>query len=328
MHVIWFDRPLRPEYLHLLPASVRAIGPADGQRENRFAALPAAQAIIAGGSTQYTAEVIAAGPNLRAICRTGIGTDNVDIAAATDRGIAVCNAPDGPTVSTAEHTIALLLAVAKFLEPSEQLLRQGARIDFFNQHVGVELMGLKLGLVGMGRIGRRVARIASQGFEMRVSSFDPGLSDSDFLELGVRRVKDLDALLQESDVVSLHVPLAPQTHHLVNWERLKLMKRGAILVNAGRGGLVDEAALLEVLQSGHLLGAGIDVFEHEPPPADHPLLHLPNVVATPHVAAATGASKARLWEAAINQAVDVLEGRRPANLVNPAVWKETALQPN
>lgn len=328
MHVIWFDRPLRPEYSHLLPASVRAIGPADGQRDNHFADLPLAHAVIAGGSTQYTAQVIANAPQLRAICRTGIGTDNVDIAAATTRGIAVCNAPDGPTISTAEHAVALMLAVAKSLKPAEELLRQGARIDFFNQHPGVELMGLQLGLVGMGRIGRRVARIAAQGFEMRVSSFDPGLSDGDFAALGVQQARDLDTLLQEADVVSLHVPLTTQTHNLINRERLSLMKRGAILVNAGRGGLVDEAALLDVLQAGHLLGVGLDVFEHEPPPADHPLLHFPNVVATPHVAAATSASKARLWESAITQAVDVLEGRRPPNLVNPAAWNERALPTN
>lgn len=311
-----------------MPSSVHAIGPVDGQREMHFADLPMAQAIIAGGSTQFTSDVMATAPNLRAICRTGIGTDNVDIAAATSRGIAVCNTPDGPTISTAEHAIALMLAVAKGLQPSGLLLREGARIDFFNRHPGMELMGRQLGLVGLGRIGRRVARIAAQGFEMRVSALDPSLSDGDFDALGVRRAADLDVLLEESDVISLHIPLTPQTHNLINRDRLNRMKRGAILVNAGRGGLVDEAALVEVLKSGHLLGAGLDVFEHEPPPADHPLLQLRNVVATPHVAAATGAGKARLWEGAIEQAVDVLEGRRPAHLVNPRVWKETALKSN
>jgi len=160
-----------------------------------------------------------------------------------------------------------------------------------------------------------------------VISFDPHLSDEEFSAIGVRRMASIDELLQQADVVSLHVPLTPQTRHLINRERLALMKPNAILINASRGGLLDEEALKEALETGHLRGAGLDVFEQDPPPPDHPLLQLENVVATPHVAAATGASKARLWASAIGQAIDVLEGRRPAHLVNPEVWPQQSSLP-
>jgi D-3-phosphoglycerate dehydrogenase len=323
MHVIWFERPLPPEHQHLLESPVRRIGPMPNEKGDRFVELPEAEAVIAAGGTRYSDELLARAPRLRAICRTGIGFDNIDLAAATRRGIAVCNAPDGPTVSTAEHTMMLLLAVAKRLASAEKKLREGRERDHFNTHDGLELMGLQLGLVGLGRIGRRVARMAA-GFDMQVLAFDPYLSDTVFFELGIPRAASLDALLEHADIVSLHVPLTPESRHLIGREHLARMKPNAILINAGRGGLVDEAALLEALQSGRLRGAGLDVFEQEPVSPNNPLLALDNVVATPHIGPATSAGKARLWKAAIGQAFDVLEGRRPAHLVNPEVWPQQA----
>lgn len=288
-----------------------------------MASLPAADAIVAAARVRYDASLFAQAPLLRAICRTGIGYDNVNVADATKFGIAVCNVPDGPTISTAEHAVCLLLAVAKNLHRSSRVLRDDVRGDYFSMFTGIELDGQTLGLVGLGRIGSRVAR-AARGLGMHVLAYDPYLNRDLAREVGAETAASLDDVLDRADVISLHVPLTAETRHLVNAERLANMKRGAILINTARGGLVDEAALLAALESGHLRGAGIDVFDTEPPPADHPLLSHPNVIATPHVAAATTAAKARLWKGAIRQALAVLEGQRPAHLVNPEVWPVSA----
>jgi D-3-phosphoglycerate dehydrogenase len=319
MRKIWFERPLPPEHAGLLAGRAAPIGAADPAGGDPMASLEAAEAIVAASRVRYDASLFAKTPLLRAICRTGIGYDNINVSDATKFGIAVCNVPDGPTISTAEHAICLMLAVAKNLHRSSRVLRDGARGDFFTMFTGVELDGLTLGLVGLGRIGSRVAR-AARGLGMQVLAYDPYLNRELVLEVGATAAESLDKLLAHADVVSLHVPLTPDTRHLINAERLARMKKGAILINTARGGLVDEAALLAALESGHLHGAGVDVFDIEPPPADHPLLSRPDVIATPHVAAATTAAKVRLWEGAIRQALAVLEGQRPAHLINPDMW--------
>jgi phosphoglycerate dehydrogenase-like enzyme len=258
-------------------------------------------------------------PNLRVISRTGIGYEKVDVAAATARGIAVCIAPDGPTVSTAEHTITLMLMVAKNVKLSEAELRGGGA-DFYARHTGIELEGLVLGLVGYGRIARHVARIAA-AIGMRVAAFDPYLDKGGFGETD--RVESLDELLAMSDVVSVHVPLTAANRGLFDAARLDKMKPGSILVNTARGGLVDLTALEAALDEGHLFGAGLDVTDPEPLPSDHPLLARTDVVVTPHVAAGTAGAKRRIFRNAFEQVLQVLNGTRPSNLVNPEVWKET-----
>jgi D-3-phosphoglycerate dehydrogenase len=303
----------------LLAGRAEPIGVADPAGGDPLATLAQAEAIVAAARVKYDASLFAKTPLLRAVCRTGIGYDNINVADATKFGIAVCNVPDGPTISTAEHAVCLMLAVAKNLHRSSRVLRDGVRGDYFTMFTGVELDGLTLGLVGLGRIGSRVAR-AARGLGMRVLAYDPYLNLELAREVGAAAAESLDELLARADVVSLHVPLTPETRHLVNADRLARMKKGAILINTARGGLVDEAALLAALESGHLHGVGVDVFDTEPPPADHPLLARPDVIATPHVAAATTAAKVRLWEGAIRQALEVLEGQRPAHLVNPEVW--------
>jgi D-3-phosphoglycerate dehydrogenase / 2-oxoglutarate reductase len=319
MCFFWFDRALPAEYQHFLDASIKQIGPAAGTTEDLFGEIQLAAAIIAGtGSVQYSAEVLARASSLKVICRTGIGVDNVDLVEATRRGIVVCNTPNAPSISTAEHTMALLLAVAKKLPAAQQVLYSGVDCDPFNSHDGLELNGLRMGLIGVGRIGSRVARMA-EGFGMTVVAYDPHLPRNAFVQFGIEQITHLETLLKKCDVISLHVPLTAETHHLMNGHRIASMKSGGILINSSRGGLVDELALESALRSGHLRGAGLDVFEIEPPPSNHPLLQLENVVATPHLAAATGAAKAKLWSQAITQAIDVLEGRPPLNVVNPEV---------
>ncbi len=318
MHTIWFERPLPDRHRALLNGVARLAGPAMATPDEPFCALPGADAVIAGGHLDYNATMMDVAPNLRAICRTGIGYDNIDIAAANQRGIVVCNTPDAPTIGTAEHAIALLMAVARQLSALDRQVREGPRRDYWEQYEGFELAGARLGLVGMGRIGSRVARVA-QSLDMEVMVYDPALCGDACARANVARAESLDQLLAECDVVSLHLPVCSETRNLFGERQFAQMKQGALFINTARGGLVDEQALREALESGHLRGAGLDVFQDEPPSPDHPLLQRSNVVATPHIASATTAGKHRLWTSAIQQAIDVLNGRQPAHAVNPEV---------
>lgn len=313
MFKIWFERLLPPKHAHLLAQVAVAIGAGTHTPD-----LTEAQAIIAGSNLLYNGTLMNQAPHLQVIARTGIGVDNVVIPDATVRGVAVCNTPDAPTIATAEHTLALLFAVAKQLTWFARTLQKRERIDYFARYTGFELDGARLGLVGLGRIGQRVAKLA-QGVGMTVAAVDPFVSPEQAAAIGVELMPTLDRLLPTADVLSLHVPRTPETLGLINAERLALMKPGAILINAARGGLVDEAALLDALERGHLRGAGLDVFDIEPPPPDHPLLSRDDVVTTPHIASATGPGKDRLWEQAIIQALQLLRGQRPPHILNPEV---------
>jgi phosphoglycerate dehydrogenase-like enzyme len=254
---------------------------------------------------------------LRVIARTGIGYDAIDLDAATRRGIAVCNAPDGPTVSTAEHALMLLLAVAKRLRPAEAALRSGSSAAYYAGHAGVELDGKVLGLVGFGRIARRVARMGA-GIGMEVVTFDPYVEPAT-VPVGVRSVGSLDELLAMADAVSVHVPLSEASAGMFDARRFEAMRPGAIFVNTARGGLVDQDALLAALRSGRLAGAGLDVTTPEPLPSDHPLLHRDDVVVTPHIASATADGKERLLRMAFDDAMAVIDGRAPQHVVNTDV---------
>jgi D-3-phosphoglycerate dehydrogenase len=319
MFAIWFERALPDEFRYLLDGSVRAIGAAASEGEDPLASLSEADAIVAAARQRYDGTLMDRAPRLKVIARTGVGYDNVCLADATARGICVCNTPDAPTISTAEHAVALMLAVVKRLKRAEAELRAGSRIEYLNMHNALEVYGRRLGLVGLGRIGSRVALLA-QGLGMQVSAYDPYVSAERAAELGIELVPTLEELLREADVVSLHAPLTPETRHLINARTLAWCKRGAYLVNAARGGLVDEQALLAALESGQLAGAGLDVFDPEPPSPDHPLLGRDDVVATPHVASATAAGRRRLWEGALVQVLQVLRGERPPHLLNPESW--------
>jgi len=319
MNQIWFERPCPPKYLPLLEGVASIAGPAAATPDQPLSALAGAQVAIAGSRFRFDGALFDQFPSLRAVIRNGIGYDNVSLPDATARGVAVCNVPNGPTISTAEHAMALLLATVKHLKQGDRELRRGGVVDFYSEFDGLELYGRQLGLVGMGRIGSRVARVA-QALEMRVSVFDPYLAPERAAEAGVALVPTLEALLGACDVVSIHAPYTAETRHMFNAERLAQMKPGAYLINAARGGLVDEAALMAALESGHLAGAGLDVFDPEPPRRDHPLLQRDDVIASGHVASATAAAKDRLLEGALQQAVAILRGERPAFLVNADMW--------
>ncbi len=264
------------------------------------------------------------GPNLKVLARPGIGVDNIDLAAATERGILVINTPDGPTESTAEHTVALLLAVAKRVVMGDMQLR-GREIPRLELR-GTEVRDRVLGVVGYGRIGRRVAEIGALGLKMRVLAYDPYLSDPASILPGVEVVNNLAELLAQADFVTLHVPLTPQTRPLLGERELRLMKPGSYLINASRGPVVDEAALIRALAEGRLAGAGLDVFDPEPPSPDNPLLQMTNVVVTPHIASYTDRGTEAMMHGVIDQLGLILQGERPPFLVNPAAWPGRAKQ--
>lgn len=318
MFKIWFERALPPQYAHFLKDSAEIIAVAANTPEDPFGALPEAQALVVGVRYEYDGAVMDQAPKLQAICRTGVGYDNIIVRDATERGIIVCNTPDAPTISTAEHTIMLMLAVTKCLKTSETAIRAGKK-DLFNEFKGIELFEKSMGIVGLGRVGGHVAKIAA-GLGMRVMAYDPHISAETAALKDATLVESLEELFNQADILSLHLPYTPESRHLINAETLKLMKPGSYLINCGRGGLIDEAALLEALESGHLAGVGLDVFDPEPPQVDNPLLKLEQVVATPHISSATDAGRARLWGTAINQAIQVLRGEQPPHAVNLEAW--------
>lgn len=316
---IWFERPLLTDLVAETHSVATVLGADSLSPDNPYAGLAEASGVIAG-TLVYDAELMDRAPNIRVICRLGIGYDAVDVPAATSRGIAVCNTPDAPTVSTAEQTVALMLAAAKHVKRSEAWLRDGST-EIYARHDAIELDGTTLGLVGYGRIARRVAR-AAHGLGMRVTAFDPYL-ESDAFD-GALRSDTLEDLLSQSDVVSLHIPMTPQNVGLFGTETFSRMKPGAIFVNTARGGLVDQEALIEALESGHLHSAALDVTHPEPLAAGHPLLERDDVVVTPHVASGTFAGKRRIFRTALSQTVGALSGTRPAHLVNPEVWERVS----
>jgi len=272
--------------------------------------LPEAWAIIVRSRTKVTAELIGRAPRLSVIARAGVGVDNVDLAAASARRIRVVNAPTAATSSVAELTLALYLMLARNLFARVQATKGGTWKRGEN---GSELSGKTVGFVGYGRIAREIARLL-QPFGVTTIAHDPFVrATTDGTEL-----MGLDEVLARSDYLSLHAALTPENHHLINAERLAKMKRGAALVNVARGPLVDEAALLAALDAGHLAGAGLDVYEVDPP-TDPRLLGHPRVIATPHLGASTHEAQRRAGQQVVEEVVRALRGEPLQYLVNPEV---------
>ncbi len=289
-------------------------------REDLCAALPDYDALIVRSQVQVDAEVIAAGTRLVVIGRAGVGVDNVDLDAATRAGIVVVNAPTGNTIAAAEHTLALLYGVSRRVAPADASLRRGEWKR--SQFTGHELRGRTLGIIGLGKIGQAIA-VRASAMEMTVIGVDPFLTAEAAANHGVELV-ELDALLARADVVTVHVPLTRATRGLIGRDAIARMKPGSIVLNVARGGVLDEAAVAEALHTGHLGGAGIDVFEHEPP-TDSPLLDAPNTLLTPHLGASTAEAQVLVAEEIADQVLDVLAGRSARYAVNaPLLTPETA----
>jgi D-3-phosphoglycerate dehydrogenase len=319
---VWREVPFFSDALARMPSHVtliEAAAPPDAPWAN---ALPA-QVMFAHSAVQYNAALFEQLPNLRMVQRTGIGVDNVHLDDATRCGIVVCNTPDGPTESTAEHTVAMLLNLAKRVKQGNDALAAGRFGPRSGVLIGVEVTGKTLGLVGLGRIGRRVAQICRRGFDMQVLAYDPFVTPKQAAELAVTPAS-LDEVLQRADFVSLHAPVTPDTYRLINRERIALMKQGAFLLNLARGPLVDAEALLEAVDAGKLAGAGVDVFDPEPPELDSRLRNHPLIVATPHSATLTVEGRVRIEELAVERVLAFFGGERPPDIVNSDVWDSPA----
>ena len=288
-------------------------------REELLSLIGDYQALVVRSETKVTAEVIDAGRVLQVIGRAGVGVDNIDIQAATRRGIVVVNVPTGNTVSTAEHTIALMLALARRIPQAASALKAGQWQR--QQYVGVEVRGKTLGIVGLGKVGSEVARRAA-GLEMRVLAVDPFVSADHVRALGIELVS-LAQLLEDSDFVCVHTPLTPTTSGLIGKKELALVKRGVYIMNTARGGIIDDDALLAALEDGRVTGAAIDVFRQEPP-QDRRLVEHPLVIATPHLGASTAEAQTNVAVGVAEQIEAVLAGQQARYAVNlPLIPPET-----
>ncbi|MBI2560610.1 MAG: phosphoglycerate dehydrogenase [Planctomycetes bacterium] len=286
------------------------ISPADLKKEiSEYAG------IILRSETKITAEILGNAGNLKVICRAGVGVDNIDVVAASKKGIVVMNAPGGNIVSTAEHTLTMLLALSRNIAPAYISLKAG-KWDR-KRFIGTQIAGKTLGIIGLGRVGRQVAKRAS-ALEMKVIGYDPFISPDASSQLHVHVVGNLDALLTQSDYVTVHVPLNNETKNLIAKRAFDLMKDGVRIVNCARGGIISEEALYNAIVDGKVAGAALDVFEIEPP-VDNKLLGLEQVLATPHLGASTEEAQLAVTMEAAQLTIDALTGKGIHNAVNMPV---------
>jgi D-3-phosphoglycerate dehydrogenase len=289
--------------------------------EDLKAALQASDGAIVRSGTRITGDLLENPGKLRAIVRAGVGVDNIDVPTATRKGVIVMNTPGGNTISTCEQTWALIFALMRHTATADAVMRQGGwdRSKF----VGTQLAGKTLGVIGLGRIGREVAKRAL-AMDMKVVGYDPVLTGDKITSWGFTPAGDVPTLLKQADIVTLHVPMVEETKNLIGAAELAMMKKGSRIINCARGGIIDENALADALKSGHLAGAGVDVFVEEPPPATHPLRTIPNVVLTPHLGASTNEAQKSVALEAAHLLVDYLVKGQVQSAVNlPAVDRKT-----
>jgi D-3-phosphoglycerate dehydrogenase len=297
---------LSPDGLALLGKAGEVVSNPKITPAELMAALPEYEALVVRSRTKVTAQVLEAGTALKVVGRAGVGVDNIDVAAAVARHIVVVNSPMAASVSVAEHTLGLMLALARQIAAADASLKQGKWEK--SAFMGGELSGKTLGLLGLGRIGALVANRAV-AFGMTVMAYDPFLNETQIRERNAEPAS-FDAVLKGADYLSLHLPLTRDTRGIVGARQFEMMKNGARVVCAARGGVIDEGALRAALDSGHLAGAALDVFEQEPPAPGSLAAH-PKVVATPHIAAQTAEAQARAGIAIAEEVSAVLEGRQP-----------------
>lgn len=317
-HRVLVTDPIAEEGLARLREGAEVVIRGRPSAEELQALIPEFDALLVRSETRVTEAVIAAGRRLKVVGRAGVGVDNIDVAAATRLGVVVVNSAQGNTIAAAEHTVAMLLALARRIPAADASIRRGEwrRSDF----IGVEVYDKTLGVIGLGNTGREVAR-RCQGLGMCVLAVDPFLTPERAERIGVELV-DLDTLLASSDFVSVHIHLTPQTRGMLGEEAFAKMRPGARIINCARGGIVDEAALSRGLESGRIAGAALDVFEQEPP-VGSPLLADPRVVLTPHLGASTREAQVSVSLDVAEQILAVLAGRPPRTAVNmPAISPE------
>jgi len=312
---------MAPEGLEILERArgLEVVNAPDLSHEELLEAIRDAEGLVIRSGTKVTAEVLEAAEKLKVIARAGIGVDNVDVGIASKRGVIVENTPGGNTVTTAEHALALLVALARHVPQATASMKAGKWEK--KKFKGTELYNRTLGVVGLGNVGRVLADRA-RGLGMRVIAFDPHIS-AEVAQKHDVELLDFDELLERSDAITVHVPRSKETQGLLGREAFGKVRPGVLLVNASRGGIVDEEALAEALESGQVGGAALDVFEEEPPPADHPLLALDNVICTPHLGASTTQAQLNVSITAAEQVRDYLLEGSVRNAVNvPSISPE------
>lgn len=321
---------MKKKILIVQPIHERGVQVFDDRFEVRVASDPSVATVIKEiqgvegvvvRTAPFTREIIEAAKALKVIGRHGVGVDNVDVKAATEKGIFVVNTPDANATSVVEHTLTVIGALAKHVVVRDKATRMGDW-EIRNNYKAIDLDGKTLGLVGLGKIGSLVAKRAAVAYNMKVIAFDPYVTPEKAREMGVTIVAAIDDVFKQADVVSLHTPLTPETRGFVNAARLRLMKPSAFLVNFSRGEVVDEKSLYEALKKGVIAGAALDVYDPEPPLKDNPLYSLENVILSPHSAALTQECVIRMATGAAEGVVDVLSGKRPRFVVNPDVLKK------
>jgi D-3-phosphoglycerate dehydrogenase len=321
---------MKKKVLIVQPIHERGVHVFDDRFEVRVASDPSVATVIKEiqgvegvvvRTAPFTREIIEAAKALKVIGRHGVGVDNIDVKAATEKGIFVVNTPDANATSVVEHTLTVIGALAKHVVVRDKATRIGDW-EIRNNYKAIDLDGKTLGLVGLGKIGSLVAKRAAVAYNMKVIAFDPYITPEKAREMGVTIVAAIDDVFKQADVVSLHTPLTPETRGFVNAARLRLMKPSAFLVNFSRGEVVDEKSLYEALKKGVIAGAALDVYDPEPPLKDNPLYSLENVILSPHSAALTQECVIRMATGAAEGVVDVLTGKRPKFVVNPDVFKK------
>lgn len=310
--IVWTEVELHPEAHARLAAEAEVI---KGTYEN----LPGADAAVIGRSTVDAAFIERAGPNFKFAVRHGIGYNTMDVPVASSLQVLCANTPDAPTESTAEHAVALLLAIAKRVVKSDMYMRANRTFGRYDL-LGTEVLDRVLGVVGYGRIGRRVVEVCAAGLKMKVLVLDPFLTSDAILPENVSRVETLDEMLPQIDFLTLHTPLMKETYHLISDRELGMMKQGSYVINVSRGPVIDEPALIRALQSGHLAGAALDVFDPEPPEPGNPLLQMENVVITPHIASSTDRGYLKMSSSCVDQILQLFRGEKPSFLIDPSVW--------
>jgi D-3-phosphoglycerate dehydrogenase len=318
---VLLNKPIYAKAVDVLQEKVTLLTPYTASADKLRTQLVQADAILLSAGFTVGAQEMDLAPKLRVVGRHGVGLDNVDVEAATERGILVTYTPYGPTESTAEHAFLLILATARRLPLLDRATRAGDfGIRTRSETMGIELEGKTLGIVGFGRIGRRVAEMCRAALDMAVYVYDPYLDPQVVIDWGATPVQDLVDLAGQVDVLSLHIPATDRTHHLVDETVIQALGPRAILINAARGAVLDEAALVQALEAGRIYGAGIDVYDPEPPESDNPLFQLDQVVLTPHVASRTTEGRKLMGMTAAEDILEVLQGNKPKYLANPEVW--------
>ena len=314
--LVYILDPIHPAGVEKIKAAHDVILPEQGADDPRIEDTT----FIVIRTTELPEALIARMPNLKAIVKHGAGVDNIPIPFASQRGVLVCNTPGGNnSTAVAEGAVTLMLAVLRRVREMDAVVRENRWDERWKVRLG-DLTEARVGLIGFGRIARFTAKICGAGFGAELAAYDPMLAPDEITAAGAAPM-DLAELLGWADVISIHVPLTEGTRNLIGAKELALMRPGAVIVNTSRGGIIDEAALAEALTAGSIGGAGIDVFETEPPPADHPLFALDNVVLGPHVAGVTEASMKHMALHCAQVVETILSGERPATLLNPEVLK-------